>query len=174
MRKMFPLLVLGATFSSGCVVYDVSGDGDCDWSDEWGNDCFAEAEADCDADDDANGVPDCDEDEPEIPVEMSFSPATAERGEVFPAVVTVDQGEFDLAAVTDITFFGDVQVLSATADAGQMILVLQVDDDAELGTVDLALDVGDDGHLIEGALNLHEVDSGQSALDWTGGDDDCE
>jgi hypothetical protein len=174
MRKMFPLLVLGAAFSSGCVVYDVSSDSDCDWDDAWGGDCFAGPETDCDADEDADGVPDCEQEEPEIPVEMSFSPGYAEQGEVFPAVVTLHQGDFDLSTVTDVTFFGDVHVLSATADADQMILVLQVAEDAELGTVDLALDVGEDGHLMDAALTIHESESGNSALDWTDGADDCE
>ena len=173
MRNLMALSTLALTFGSGCVVYDGYGEGDCDWD----GDCFTEPELDCDLDENENGVADCDEQDEEeaVAVELSFSPNHAERGEVFPAVITLDEGEFDLSLVEEVVFFGGVDVLSATATYDRMVLVLQVAEDAQLGAVDVALDAGDAGEVLDGALVIHEADSGNSALDWTdGSDDDCE
>ncbi len=168
------LLALGAltlVATTGCVVYDGDYDGSC----EWDEDCFADDWA-C-GDEDEDGIADCQDDDEEqaIPVELSMSPSHAERGETFPAVITLDQGEFDLTLVQEIQFFGSVEVLSATASSDRLILVLEVAEDAELGAVDVALDAGDSGQVLDAALTVFESGSGNSALDWTDGtSDDCE
>ena len=167
------LLALGAlAFASttGCVVYEGEFSGGCDWDEDCFDDGFA-----C-GDEDEDGIADCEDEgqDEAIPVELSMSPSHAERGETFPAVITLDQGDFDLTLVQEIQFFGDVEVLSATAGNDQIILVLQVAEDAELGAIDVALDAGDSGHVLDGALTVFEAGSGNSALDWTDGSGECE
>ncbi len=169
MRTPLILATLAVAFTTGCVVYDHDGNG-CRWEE----DCLNQETGDPCDDANQDGTPDCDEEEA-IPVELSMSPSIAEQGETFPAVITLDRGDFDLALVDEAVLFGDIEVLSAHATYDRMILVLQVAEDAEPGPVDIALDAGDAGQVLDAALTIYEAGSGNSALDWADGtDDDCE
>jgi len=145
--------------TTGCVVYDYDRDcdpdipcrGDLDWED-----------ADTGAFDD---------EEPEIPVELVFTPNQAEQGEVFAAVIRVSAGEFDLTSVNDIVVYGDADLLASVQEQDAIHAIFAIDADAELGPVDLVLNTGDaNGELMPDAFTIYETGSGHSANGWNTGD----
>ena len=157
MRNLIALTALLAT-TSGCIVYESDGGCDADWScGDW--------------DQDDNGLSDTGE-EPEAPaVALAFAPNHAEQGEIFPAIITLTEGELDLTTVVDIQLFGDATVVSAVHTADQITLILEVPAEADLGAVDVVLTTEDgDGELIPQAFTIFEAGSGHSGTDWTGDD----
>lgn len=170
MRSVMLFTGLIALTTTGCVVYDYDDDCDPDIPCRGGGDIQG-------ADDTGAG----DDVEPEVQVELSFTPDHAERGEVFAAVIRVSEGEMDLTSVSEITIYGDAILHSAISRPDSITAIFEVPEDGELGPVDLVLETqSDDGELIPGAFTVYEAGTGNSANGWNDGsgdgadDGDCE
>jgi hypothetical protein len=166
------LAMTGAlSLTSGCIYYE-GGCGEEEWE------CREDfGEWDTGAAGDVDG-------EEEVAVELAFSPNHAEQGEVFAAYVHVAQGEIDLSGVSELSVYGDAEVLSLVARPDQLVLIVEVAADAELGPVDVVVEMQDgDAELLPQAFTIFPAGSGNSASDGgadgggdaDGGDeDDCE
>ncbi len=173
-RLIWSILPLAAPLValSGCIFYDRTGK--CWQRDHHGEDsdgaCVVESDtaglSDGSGDTGASATPSA---------SFSLAPDEADAGEAIIASLTVE-GEFDLAAVTEVEVFGDVTLLAAHNRGSEILLSIAVDDRAADGSADLLLHIDGDAVFVEGALILHAAkrsDSGDGG-DGDGGDDaDC-
>lgn len=151
--------VLTASALQGCIIYEHCEEGeDCRWDwddmsdDEW-----------CDIDENENEVPDCEEEEEDPLPEYSFSlsPDTAEQGETFLSTLSVE-GEYDISTIASVEMLGADVRWQELRDNGVMLLV----DAPQLGAVDIVItELDGDVVVVEGALTVAEVGSGNSAHD---------
>ncbi|MCP4804450.1 MAG: hypothetical protein GY913_01635 [Proteobacteria bacterium] len=156
MRKALALTTLFLAAAPGCIVYETDG---------W--DCGEDSEFECRDD---WGLEDTGADvDEEIPVELSFHPNHAEQGETLAAVIRLDSGELDLTAVSDVSFFGDVVIDASVAEADRITVIITIPEDAELGSVDLVLELQDGGgEVISDALEIFPAGSGNSGTSDSG------
>jgi len=146
------LFLLLPTFTTGCIIYDGNcRKGDCRWDDT------------ADRDDEGLG-----EDTGEV-AEASFAidPAEVGAGDVVIASLTAEN--FDLTTVTEVEVYGDVTLVAAANRGDELLLTLNVADDAAEGAADFLLHVGDDVEFIEALLVVHAADyDGQTDEDTDG------
>ena len=175
MRILGPLFAIGLTLQ-GCIIYDHDCPG-----------CEPERPDDGlddrpDPDDDTNCDGPCDDDTGDIeeppPPDYGFflTPDTAEQGEVFIASLRADGLDaVELTAVVDLRLYGDVEILAEDLRSNELLLTVQVLDNAELGSVDLLVEL-DDGSAAfqEGVLEIFAAGSGNEAGSSDDGSDDCE
>jgi hypothetical protein len=187
MRTPLTLLTLSLTLTLGACEYYECGPGcgecdpweeDCDdrgpWDDDpWGED--ADADADADADTDTDTDTDTDVVEPP-PRDISFelTPAEAEQGDVF--IGSLSMGGEDAPgyeAITDVTFYGDVNILAVDQRSYEILVSVQVAQDGE-GPVDLLVEL-EDGSAVwaEDILTIFPDGSGHEAS-GSGDPDPCE
>lgn len=138
---------------SGCVVYEKDRHGDDDYEDGYD-----------DLDGDENGLEDSGlgEDGDEEPaVTLAFYPSEAEQGQAFIGYLTVTEGELELSAIEELSFYGDVEVVSYDIRDDEVIISLDVSPNAVLGEVDLLVDMGgNDVIWMEAAFTIFEAGSG--------------
>ena len=178
MRNLIAIAAL-MTGLSGCIIYDdgcYDESSDCDF---WGdNDGLSEWDTAFDEEQDGEDNEEDGEDDA-TPVELSFFPAQAEQGELFPAIIKLEAGDLDLSQVTAFRLYGDVNSLSSVVREDSITVILEIPADAQLGPVDVVLEFGPDkAELMPGALTIYPAGSGNSGTDWTDGaadgSDDCE
>jgi hypothetical protein len=190
MRASLTLLTLGFTFTLGACNYYECGRGrcgscdpwfgDCD-DDPWGGDSGEEPDADTDADTDtdtdadADTDTDADTDNPPAPdIHFTLTPAEAEQGQVIIGSLAMsgeDAPAYD--AISEVTFYGDVQTLAVDIRSYEVLVSLDVADDGE-GAVDLVVELTDGTAVWEpGVLTIWPAGSGHEA-DGSGDPDPCE
>ena len=123
-------------------------------------------------------------------VQLAFEPSVVAPGETFIGYVTVAKGDFALVGVSDVTFYGDVSLESWDLRDHEIIVSLEVAQDAA-GEIDLVLETDDgDAVWLEAAISVQGAgdageagsDDGTTGDDGSGGDgsagsgseDDCE
>lgn len=154
-----------APLLGGCIYYENNSG--------WDDDCGEE----CDWwDDDGDGIVDDDErpgtgddtDDPgdETPAfSLSIDPSSITQGETDVASLTA-QGDFDVASIAAVTVLGPVAVLEALPRDASLLLVLEADADAELGTFHVLLDLHDGTTVfVEDALTVTAAASDGSDAD---------
>lgn len=169
MNKLtFAAVALTTIALQGCIIYEDGHDGDCGWED----DCDFSWDDDLDwCDEDGNnqdGDP-CDDEvgdeEPEPAFDLYLDPGHAELGETFLAHVTAE-GEFDIGSVTGVRFTGGVEILYTEVRETEVLVLIDVPAQADLGLADLVVSRADaEAVLMEGALLVAEPGSGNSAND---------
>jgi hypothetical protein len=178
MRIAIPLIGLGLALQ-GCIIYDHDCPG-CD-PDRVGEGIDGRP----DRDDDTGCEEPCDDDpddtgEEELPPPPDYglflTPDEAEQGEIFIASLRADgEDELDLATVTELRIFGDVEILASDARSSEILLTVRVAPDAATGPVDLLAEL-DDGTATfeEGVLEIFPLGSGHQAGSSDDGSDPCE
>jgi hypothetical protein len=171
-----PLIAIGLALQ-GCIIFDHDCPGcDLDRVDE-GQDVRPDRD-DEDCEDACDDTGDTGEEEQPPPPDYGFflTPDEAEQGEVFIASLRADgEDAVDLAAVTTLRLYGDVEILAEDLRSSELLLTLQVDADADLGLVDLLVEL-DDGSAAfqEGLLEIFAAGSGHGAGSSDDGSDPCE
>jgi len=90
-----------------------------------------------------------------------LSPNTAEQGETFLSTLSVE-GEYDITTIDTVEMLGADVRWQELRDNGVMLLV----DAPQLGAVDIVItELDGDVVVVEGALTVAEVGSGNSAHD---------
>lgn len=165
-------LALSLTALSGCIIYDNDGGGGCEWDDGTCPDPFGGGNGDPTEDsavEDSGTVEDA--------VVLSLNPAQAEQGEIFLGSITVAEGELDLTLAKEIRVYGDAELLVWGARANEITATFEVRANAELGPVDLVVELEDgSAELLPAAFTVYAAGSGHESGDWADSDpgDDCE
>lgn len=162
MTKPTRLALISLSLTTGCVLYD----GECKdelWADTgWGDDGWSEEDTDESGDDHDDGA---------AGVGFTLSPAQGLAGSTFITSLEAD-AVFDFSQVSDVWFFGDVSLCTKASRSDELILTLSIDADAELGVVDMVVEMEDGERiLVGGALNILGED-GQGLEDDDGGSSD--
>lgn len=171
-------LALTTIALQGCIIYDH----DCPGCDPdrpgWDDRPDREPPADSGGDDtgpvdDDTGLPDG-HDAPAYA--LTLTPDQAEQGETFMGSLrSTGEDALDLARIQDLRLYGDLSVLASDVRASELLLALQVEDDAEIGTVDLLAALDDGSALWQpGILTIFPAGSGHQAGSSDDGSDPCE
>jgi hypothetical protein len=158
MNQPARLALICLSLTTGCVLYD----GECKdefWADSgWDEDGWDDDGWDEEDGDDIAAGPD-----------FALTPAEGVAGTTF--ITSLEAGEvFEYAQVSDVWFFGDVSLCTKAARADELILTLAIDAEAELGRVDMVVEMEDgERYLVEDALNVLGED-GQGLEDGGGAD----
>lgn len=155
---------------------DNDGDGlyDCDDADCANSPDCVEEEADVDCDVDADTDTDTTDDPPPPDISFELTPAEAEQGDVFIASLTMGGEDAPgYEAITEVTFYGDVDVLAADIRSYEVLVSVAVAEDGD-GGVDLLVEL-EDGSAVwaEDILTIYPDGSGHEA-GGTGEPDPCE
>jgi hypothetical protein len=172
MRRLAPIALTLAIIPA-CVIYETEGENweEDIWQDE--SDCpFAEdPEIECPADDaeepgdDDPGDDNPIEEDPPPNFDLSLNPDEAEQGDLFIATLTAE-GELDVGDVSEVFVNGDIDLLVTLQRQGEVVFVMEVDEQAETGGVDMILEL-ENGTIIvfDAALTIYEAGSGHSIED---------
>lgn len=175
MRIALPVFAFGLALQ-GCIIYDHDCPGcDIDRVDE-GQDVRPDRDDDPDCDEP------CDDDTGDVeqppPPDYGFylTPDEAEQGEVFIASLRADgEDPIDLASIAEVRLFGDVRILAADQRSAELLLIVEVAEDAELGPVDLLVELDDGSAAFEdAALTIFPAGSGHEAGSSDDGSSPCE
>ncbi len=150
--RTFAFIGLLAAGLSGCVVYEKGrADGGLHGDDP--------ADLGGSADEGPEGaLHDSGLDEASSAVVLDFYPSEVAQGERFIGYLSVVDGELDLAAVEDLRFYGDVELLSYDVRDDEVVISLGVSDRAVTGEVDLLVDLGGgEAVWLEGAFRIAEA-----------------
>jgi len=140
-----PALALG-----GCIIYDTNGK--CrDCSDEQGghgdHDDTGIVDSGGAVDDtgvtDTGGQVDDTSSDPSADMKLSLTPNVGTAGTTFIAHLTSDQASFDWSLVSDVSFYGGVQVIASEPEPTELLLTLNIPSDALAGTADLLVATSD-------------------------------
>lgn len=156
MNRPTSLALVCLSLTTGCVLYD----GECKdefWADtgweddDWGDDGWDDG------------------DDAETAIAFTLTPAEGLAGSTF--ITSLEANEvFEFGQVSDVWFFGDVSLCTKSARTDELILTLAIDAEAELGKVDMVVEMEDgDRILVEDALNILGED-GQGLEDGGGSD----
>ncbi len=176
MRIAIPLFAFGLTLQ-GCIIYDR----DCPGCDPDGFDDGLDDRPDRDDDPDCDQPEECDDDtgiDTPPPPDYGFylTPDEAEQGETFIGSMKADGEDAPtLASIIDVELYGDVAILAADARASEILLTIQIEEQAVPGFVDLLVEL-DDGTAAwqEGILEIFEAGSGHEAGSSDDGSSPCE
>jgi len=190
MRTTLTLLTLGLSLTLGACEYYECGPGcdhdcapwedDCEDHDYWDDDPWNDddddddPEADADTDVDADTDTDTTDDPPPPDISFELTPAEAEQGDVFIASLTMGGEDAPgYEAITEVTFYGDVDVLAADIRSYEVLVSVAVAEDGD-GGVDLLVEL-EDGSAVwaEDILTIYPDGSGHEA-GGTGEPDPCE
>jgi len=156
---MRTIAIIGLTAAglSGCVVYEK----------DHKVDGYEEGYDNLDGDENPLEDDTIDDDVEEVPpIVLSFYPNQAEQGESFIGYITLEEGDMDLSLVQDVTFYGDVEVLDFDNRGDELIVSLDIMDDAITGPIDVLLGLGgNDVVWFEAAFTVYEMGSGHSCED---------
>ncbi len=176
MRIVGPIFALGLALQ-GCIIYDHDCPG-CDPDHPRDRpDDHPDREDDPDdceepCDDDTGDV----EQPPPPDYGLYVTPDQAEQGQVFIASLRADgEDALDLASITDVDLFGDVEILATDLRSSEILLTIRVDDDAEPGFVDLLVELDDSSAVFEdGVLQIFPAGSGHEAGGSGDGTNPCD
>lgn len=161
-RLMVPFLMVAGL--SACIFYE---DTDEDWDDELPWECpnLDDPDIGCaDIDDpDVDDPQDDPQDDPPPEFTLSMDPGEAEQGDMFIAHLSAE-GDLDVRDIANIYVGGGVSVLVTLFRDGEVVFMMEVDEQAETGEVDMVLDM-EDGTVVvfDAALTVYEAGSGHSA-----------
>ncbi len=176
MRIALPIMAFGLALQ-GCIIYDHDCPG-CD-PDRPGDRPDDYPDRDDDPDDCESP---CDDDTGDVeqppPPDYGFylTPDEAEQGQVFIASLRADgEDAVDLASITDLRLFGEVEILASDLRSSELLLTVQVAGDAALGLVDLLVELDDGSAAFEdGVLEIFPAGSGHEAGGTDDGSNPCE
>ncbi len=163
MRLPLSLVALALT-TQACIIYDRECPG-CD-----GDTGFEDRDHDWTDDEDTGDPPDA----PSF--SYGLTPNEAEAGDVFIGSLRVEGEDAPgLEEITDLRFYGDVEVLTQDVREDELLLTLSVAEAAEAGPVDLLVELGaEEGVFVYTALMLYPAGSGHSAGSSDDGSNPCE
>ncbi|MEL6342881.1 MAG: hypothetical protein AAFV53_07090 [Myxococcota bacterium] len=159
MHKLTMTALLGASLTSGCVIYD----NDCDYSDSgyWG---IEDGRDRPDSDHDDN-----DDDAPAI--QFALNPSDIYPGEVIIASLTADM-DIDYSSIVEVEFLSDDIVLcTSQAREDELLMTIGAADNAAYGAVDLVIifDDGDTAYMND-AITILDPGSDNGGNDGGGND----
>ena len=147
------LISLSAIATSGCIIYDNDGPNR--------------------GKHDQTGVIETGEVD-DIELDLVFSPPQAEVGESFIGTITAeisaDAEAVSLSEVSNVLVYGDATVSSIFPRENEVLVSLNIFDDALDGEVDIIVEFADgSAAFLEAALTLFPEGSGNSASEWQSG-----
>ncbi len=171
MRFTLPIIAMALALQ-GCIVYDHDCPG-CEVPDQ--DDDYR---PDRPGDDDPEPGDTGGDDQPNAPdYGFYLTPDEAEAGDTFIASLRADgEDPVELEDIADLNLYGDVQILASDLRSSELLLTVQVDAQADLGLVDLLVELEDgSASFTEGVLEIFAAGSGHSGgTSDDGSGDDCE